>query len=348
MFDIALQLFLAAAVAAANPVKPPGSTAPAPAAAECGVSGNRDGCRPAAPAPLLAQPQVPAVLPPPVPLIAPPRAAQAQTPPPVAAPLAVPPAAPPPLTPAEQAALREELQLWSGIKDSKEPAEFEAFLAAYPNGRLAPVARLRLQALRQPAAAPPARPLTPQPPAQAAAPGPPFALNTATIAEAQEKLYNLNFDVGRINGRIGPETRRAIESFQSRVTLPATGVLDEGTMDRLRASRIAEKWVALSFSARGAYGYAFGRNSRKQAEADALAICRKNARGARCNTVTGGNAACTALSVSDTRRRVGAYAVTRAGKDTARTAALEYCRSNSSSPDACEITALACADGSHQ
>src|SRR5271165_959489 len=53
------------------------------------------------------------------------------------------------------AAARQELELWSKVRDSNSPAEIESFLAAFPNGRLAPIARERLKALREKAPAQP-------------------------------------------------------------------------------------------------------------------------------------------------------------------------------------------------
>jgi len=49
----------------------------------------------------------------------------------------------------------EELAFWESIKSSQDPAEFEAYLATYPNGRFAALAEIRLQALNE---QPPAEP----------------------------------------------------------------------------------------------------------------------------------------------------------------------------------------------
>jgi formylglycine-generating enzyme required for sulfatase activity len=42
----------------------------------------------------------------------------------------------------------EELAFWETIKESKDPAEFQSYLAAYPNGRFARLAEMRIQALK--------------------------------------------------------------------------------------------------------------------------------------------------------------------------------------------------------
>ena len=41
-----------------------------------------------------------------------------------------------------------ELAVWNSVKDTTLPAELEAYLAIYPNGVFAPLARIRLGALR--------------------------------------------------------------------------------------------------------------------------------------------------------------------------------------------------------
>ncbi|WP_442793452.1 formylglycine-generating enzyme family protein [Paraburkholderia sp. HP33-1] len=74
-----------------------------------------------------------------------------------------------------------EITFWESIKDSNYPADYEAYLKAYPNGRFAPLAHARIDRLRAAAsspavsatpAAPPAAPATQSghvaPPAQPA------------------------------------------------------------------------------------------------------------------------------------------------------------------------------------
>lgn len=54
----------------------------------------------------------------------------------------------------------EELAFWETIKDSKNPEEYEAYLLIYPDGRFAPLAKVRIKALQQQPATeePPTRP----------------------------------------------------------------------------------------------------------------------------------------------------------------------------------------------
>ncbi|HEY4299134.1 MAG TPA: caspase family protein, partial [Paraburkholderia sp.] len=70
-----------------------------------------------------------------------------------------------------------EITFWNSIKDSTYPADYEAYLKAYPNGRFATLAHARIDRLRAAAAAPPAAPAVApaqqaRPAAQASAPTP--------------------------------------------------------------------------------------------------------------------------------------------------------------------------------
>lgn len=78
-----------------------------------------------------------------------------------------------PLPPMESPAARQdayELSFWESIRSSENPAEYRAYLNAYPNGRFAGLARTREQqyAARQPAAAAPPGQATPPPSGTAA------------------------------------------------------------------------------------------------------------------------------------------------------------------------------------
>jgi hypothetical protein len=75
-----------------------------------------------------------------------------------------------------QPAADPELVFWESIRDSQNPAEFQAYLNAYPQGRFAELARLRAKvepALPpKPPAAPPKKPAA-KPPAKSSGPTPP-------------------------------------------------------------------------------------------------------------------------------------------------------------------------------
>lgn len=51
---------------------------------------------------------------------------------------------------------KAEIAFWDSIKDSKNPDEYKAYLDTYPKGKFAALARVRMDALKKPAAAAPA------------------------------------------------------------------------------------------------------------------------------------------------------------------------------------------------
>ncbi len=54
-----------------------------------------------------------------------------------------------------------------------------------------------------------------------------------TVKDVQETLRELNFYDGEVDGLFGPNTRVAIESYQSKMGLRVTGTVDEGLLDQL-------------------------------------------------------------------------------------------------------------------
>jgi formylglycine-generating enzyme required for sulfatase activity len=79
---------------------------------------------------------------------------------------------PAPVAPAAQPSAAE-VSFWESVRNSRDPAELEAYLTAFPQGTFAPLARTRLQSLRPTQQAAPAqRPATPQA-APRAVPNPP-------------------------------------------------------------------------------------------------------------------------------------------------------------------------------
>jgi hypothetical protein len=86
-----------------------------------------------------------------------------------------------------------EIAFWESVKDSKNPAELQAYLQAYPQGKFAPLARLRITELggtpnaTPPVATPPA-PTEQNPPAAEVNPPPQQpAQSTETPAAAQNE-----------------------------------------------------------------------------------------------------------------------------------------------------------------
>src|ERR1700719_1331933 len=91
-----------------------------------------------------------------------------------------------------------------------------------------------------PRATPPPQPARPQPapPAQPrATPEPGVNAEGMTIFEMQERLNELGYKLGTIDGVSGPRTVEALKKFQSDNKLPPTGTIDPETIRKLRSAK---------------------------------------------------------------------------------------------------------------
>ena len=92
---------------------------------------------------------------------------------------------------------------------------------------------------RPPQPLPPGAPAAPPPPppvvtAPAAAPSPPAAPKRArTLREVQQRLAELGYDPGPVDGVAGAQTAAALRAFQSARGLRPTGRMDSPTREAL-------------------------------------------------------------------------------------------------------------------
>ncbi len=63
---------------------------------------------------------------------------------------------------------------------------------------------------------------------------------TGFISQVQEKLRELGFDAGPVNGDFGTKTQAALAQFQLSRTIPAGGQLDDLTLEELGVQRQQE------------------------------------------------------------------------------------------------------------
>jgi len=234
-----------------------------------------------------------------------------------------------------------EVAFWNRVRDSTSVDELKAYLEAYPNGAFAEMARVRLKQLAPIS-------LRPQLPA-----APRDALTDAVvIREVQERLYNLNYEIGVLNGQMTEETRNAIRQWQKNVEHEPTGDLTEEELSQLRNARLPTTWGALAYAARGASAVVWNRPSRQEAVSAALADCHARAGRDSCKVVTAAESGCGALGyyMGTVRRATywGAYAIVRPTLGQAMDLALNECRRQAKTPEACGIRLTFCADGSHK
>ena len=253
-----------------------------------------------------------------------------------------------------------EVAFWSMVKESKRAADVRAYLEAYPRGAFAEAARRRLSELEaSPTPSPSPGPTPPRPtPSPSPSPPPstgdnrPALTDSSVVREVQERLYNLNYDIASINGRLTDDTRKAIREWQANTGRPQTGDMTMDELVALRNARLPSTWGALAYAARGASSTVWNRHSRQEAVNAALEDCRTRNNGNACKVVSAANNACGALGFYTGRvgstTHWGAYAIVRPTLGQATELALNECRQQAKSPNGCGIRITFCADGSHK
>jgi hypothetical protein len=281
------------------------------------------------PAPVPSTPVQPRPAPPPPP----PAPAQdhARAAPPEPAPVVV---APSPQTATPPApvpdAIGIEVAFWNSIKDEKNPSLFEAYLKRYPSGAFADIARISLEELKAAARKPPA----PQAD-DAASISDPVLLN-----ELRDRLYELNFDPGPLDGPLTDAARKAIQEFQQQINVPPTGIATMGLLRRLRELGAVKPWASIVYGKdTGKWGMAWNESTRKAAVAGARASCGDSS---ACPVeVSFFGTACGVFAYS-----ASSWAITaRDDIGKAKAAALADCGKRGRS---CQIIASVCADGAER
>jgi Domain of unknown function (DUF4189)/TIR domain/Putative peptidoglycan binding domain len=280
--------------------------------------------QPASVPPAIVQPPLPAAPPPPV-------QQQASAPSVLPAPsVAAPPsaadtaAAPAPVPDAA----RVELAFWNSIKDEKNPSLFEAYLKRYPDGAFADIARITLEELKAAARKP-----VPAPQVDDSA----LISDPLLLNELRDRLYELNFDPGPLDGPLTDAARQSIRDFQQQINVPATGVATMGLLRRLRDVGGVRPWASIVYGKdNGKWGMAWNESTRKASVASARASCGDSS---TCPVeVSFFGSACGVFAYSSS-----SWAITaREDIGKARAAALADCGKRGR---ACQIVASVCADG---
>ena len=161
------------------------------------------------------------------------------------------------------ATLQMEMAFWDSIRESTNPADFEAYRQRFPRGTFVELAANRLEELRgAPVSAPPSRDAVP-------AVGSPAAVEAALgMDRAARQLVQLGlqregYSAGVADGRMGPRTRTAIRRWQEARGVVATGYLNATDAESLRVAGEAQRRVDLQRQA------AIEAARRRQAEVEA-------------------------------------------------------------------------------
>jgi peptidoglycan hydrolase-like protein with peptidoglycan-binding domain len=128
---------------------------------------------------------------------------------------------------AREEALSLDRDYWEETGARGTPAGYQAYLERYPEGVFANEARNRLAALNE----------ANDEAANDAARAREDALNINPVLRRliENRLEQLGFNPGQIDGRFDRDTRRAISRYQAQGNLTATGYLDQATLARLLA-----------------------------------------------------------------------------------------------------------------
>jgi uncharacterized caspase-like protein len=114
-----------------------------------------------------------------------------------------------------------DLAFWQSIQASLNPADFEAYRDAFPQGRFIQLALIRLNALRSPGVGQPATPAA-------------RILTPEEVFVAQRLLNALGFNTGGSDGVIGPRSQAALASFAQVSMRPDETQFDTANLERLQ------------------------------------------------------------------------------------------------------------------
>src|SRR5262249_2769278 len=143
---------------------------------------------------------------------------------------------------------------------------FEAYLKRYPDGAFAGLARIALQELK------PEKPPSPSP-AQQSDDSVPIS-DALLLNELRDRLYELNFDPGPLDGPLTDATRKAVREYQQQIDVPQTGNATMGLLRRLRELNGLKPWASIAFGKdTGKWGMAWNESTRKAAVAHARVSC---------------------------------------------------------------------------
>ncbi len=233
------------------------------------------------------------------------------------------PAAPGDQAPVGSARDSIEIAFWNSIRDARNPQLFEAYLRRYPNGAFADIAKINLAQFKVAVA----RPLAAEPDQKAA------IGDAARLREIHDRLYELNFDPAAADAR---GLASAIREFEAQSSLPETGEVTLGLLQRLRDIGGLKPWGAIVYDRdAGKWGMSWDQPSRK----DAVAKARTRCGDARCNAeVSFFGTSCGAFALSPASWSI----VSREDINNARRSALDACGKRGK---VCRIIGASCADG---
>ena len=126
-----------------------------------------------------------------------------------------------------QGASPAEISFWESVRDSRNPAELQAYIDQYPNGAFVVLAKSRLAALQKPASAPTAPVVVPAAPVASTAPvvsGPPHKLQAGDT-------WVYRFSVPRLRGQWGQTQRPPATHTVTLERIDGLSMVDQVSVD---------------------------------------------------------------------------------------------------------------------
>ncbi|WP_118135211.1 peptidoglycan-binding protein [Oceanicella sp. SM1341] len=124
---------------------------------------------------------------------------------------------------------QQERQAWQAARRTDTPAAYREYLRSYPDSQFANAANTRMETLLGGADVANQRD-------QLAAREEALRLSRDSLQSVEQRLDNLGFPPGRIDGTVDGETRIALRRFQRSRGLEVTGFLDDPTLRQLVAA----------------------------------------------------------------------------------------------------------------
>ncbi len=166
------------------------------------------------------------------------------------------------------------------------------------------------------------------------------------VRQAQELLYNLNYDIGEVDGQLSEKTRGAILKYQQNVEIKETGSLTVELLLGLRDVKAPDKWGAISAGLDGGWGASWNYGKRRDAEDEASKNCKDNSK-VECGVLAVHSSNCMAAYHWNSEKRWGWRMRSGTSIDKAKLNALGDCHKHREDDAKCNLMTAICADGRH-
>lgn len=104
------------------------------------------------------------------------------------------------------------------------------------------------------------------------------AVTPDIVLQVQQRLYDFGLRVPEINGQLSHDTVQALTAFQKWANLPANGLLNKPTLEKIATTPAPSPWVSIAFDGAGNFGAQTGA-TRRGAELEAIQRLQRRNRG---------------------------------------------------------------------